>query len=537
VAERRRFAYRRSLDQDASTPVRHPVVVVGGGLVGLTLALELVTEGIGVVVLERNDTVSEGSRSICQAKRSLEIWNRFDGLGDRIRARGVTWNTGKVFLRDQLLYQFDLQPEGGQQMPAFVNLQQYLVEELLIEELLRRGGEIRWRHAAASVSQADDHVALEVETPEGAYALEADWLVACDGAGSGVRKQVGLVPEGEVFADKFLITDVRMRPGFPAERRFWFEPPFHRGQTALLHRQADDVWRIDLQLDPGADVEREREPARVTRRVRAVLGEGVDFELEWVSVYVFQCRSLDRYLHGRVIFAGDAAHQVSPFGARGGNAGIQDANNLAWKLARVVRGSAGASLLASYEAERIVGNRVDILNSTRATDFMTPKTRATRALRDAVLELAIGDTRFRAMVNSGRLSVPARYPDSPLNTPDQENDGFSGGVELGSPAVDAPLRVDGRPAWLLSLLGGRFVLLVLGRGEGLPETMSVAGEVVDVVRIDGERIVDPEGLARRRYDLRPGACRLFRPDQYLTARRSSFDAAWLDGAVRTAVGR
>ncbi len=533
---RPRFAYRRRPDQDAPTPVRHPVAIVGGGMVGLTLALELIAEGVRPVVLERNDTVVEGSRSICQAKRSLEIWNRFGGVGDRIRARGVTWSTGKVFFRHELLYEFDLQPEGGHQMPAFVNLQQYLVEGLLVEQVLRAGAEIRWLHAAGAITRYDDHVAIEVTTPEGNYPLECDWLIACDGAGSGVRKQLGLTPAGEVFADKFLITDVRMQAPFPAERRFWFEPPFHPGQTALLHRQADDVWRIDLQLGHDADPVAERDPVRVTERVCKMLGPEIDFELEWTSVYVFQCRTLDRYVHGRVIFAGDSAHQVSPFGARGGNAGVQDADNLAWKLARVVRGSAGQALLASYQSERRAGAGEDILHSTRATNFMTPKTRASRAMRDAALALAREDPVYRPVINSGRLSVPAHFEDSPLNTPDTQP--FATRLAPGSPAVDAPLTVDGDEGWLLPELGGSFTLLIAGEGPaGLPDSIVAAGESVRVVRIGGARCRDTEGLATARYDFRPGTCYLFRPDQYLAARCREFDGVWLERAVSTALAR
>ncbi|MEO8450446.1 MAG: FAD-dependent oxidoreductase [Gemmatimonadota bacterium] len=532
--DRAKFAYRRAPDQDAATPVRCPVVIVGGGMVGLTLALELLDQGIRPVVVERNDTVSEGSRAICQSQRSLEIWDRL-GAGDRVRARGVTWNTGKVFLRDTLLYEFGLLSKGTHKMPAFVNLQQYLVEEILIDRLLAQGGDIRWRHACTEVDGRDDHVSIRVTTPEGDYRLESEWLVACDGAGSGVRKQLGLAPEGEVFPDKFLIADVRMKASLPAERRFWFEPSFHSGQTALLHRQADDVWRIDLQLDRHADVQTERDPERVTERIRRMLGPGVEFTLEWVSIYVFQCRTLDRYVHGRIIFAGDSAHQVSPFGARGGNAGVQDANNLAWKLARVIRGSAGPGLLPSYEAERIVAAREDILHSTRATSFMTPRTRATRAMRDAALRLAGNDPAYRPLINSGRLSVPAHFRHSPLSTADRGS--FDAALGPGSPAVDAPLEADSGSGWLLNRLAARFTLLVAGDGPpGSADRPSVAGEEVDVVRVGGAALRDGQGVAALRYDLEPGTCYLFRPDRHIAARSRDFDVQWLERAVQTALG-
>ena len=218
-----------------------------------------------------------------------------------------------------------------------------------------------------------------IDTPDGPYQLEADWLIAADGARSSARDLLGLNFAGVTFEDKFLIADIRMAADFPTERRFWFDPPFHSGQSALMHRQPDNVWRIDLQLGPDADVTAEQEPGRVTARLKRMLGDR-SFELEWISVYRFNCRRLDRFVHGRVVFVGDAAHQVSPFGARGANSGIQDAENLAWKLAAVIKGEAGAELIGSYEAERIQAADENIGHSTRSTDFIAPHSAAERAL-------------------------------------------------------------------------------------------------------------------------------------------------------------
>ena len=224
---------------------------------------------------------------------------------------------------------------------------------------------------------------------------------------------MGLEWKGQVFRDRFLIADVHMKGEFPTERWFWFDPPFHPGQSVLLHRQADDVWRIDFQLGWDADPEEEKKPERVIPRIRAMLGDERPFELEWVSVYTFQCRRLDRFVHGRVIFAGDAAHQVSPFGARGANSGFQDTDNLCWKLARVLRGQSPASLLDSYDRERVEAADENILNSTRATDFITPKSNVSRVFRDAVLDLSRRHPFARRLVNSGRLSLPTTHRASP----------------------------------------------------------------------------------------------------------------------------
>ena len=273
---------------------------------------------------------------------------------------------------------------------------------------------------------------------------------------------LGLDFAGEVFQDHFLIADIRMKAERPSERWFWFDPPFARGQSALLHKQPDDVWRLDFQL--GWDIERavELDPARITERVRRMLGEDAQFELEWSSIYTFQCRMLDRFVHDRVVFAGDAAHLVSPFGARGANGGVQDVDNLCWKLALVQQGVAPRSLLASYDAERVTAARENLLHSTRSTDFITPKGDSSRAFRNAVLSLARDHPFARAYVNSGRLSLPAVLGSSPLLPPGGDAPGTA--LAPGSPAGDAPIRTrDGTASWLLSELGGGFTLLCFGR--------------------------------------------------------------------------
>jgi 3-(3-hydroxy-phenyl)propionate hydroxylase len=533
---RKRYRYKPSPDQSAARPAHHPVIIVGGGLVGLTTAIELIAKGIAVIILERTDTVSEGSRSICQAKRTLEIWDRL-GVGDIMVERGVTWKTGKVFDEDQLLYSFDLLPENGHKMPAFVNLQQFYVEEYLIERLEQLDGGVRWRNEVTSIEQHGDHARLVVNTPDGSYEMTCDWLIACDGARSGVRRQLDLSFDGKVFRDKFLITDVKMKADFPSERWFWFEPPFHNGQTALLHRQADDVWRIDLQLGWDADNEEEQRPERVEPRIRAMLGDGVDFEIIWVSVYVFQCRTLSDYVHGRVIFAGDAAHQVSPFGARGGNAGVQDTDNLGWKLKFVLDGLAPSSLLETYTAERLYAARENLLHSTRATDFITPKSQTSRILRDQTLALASEHLFAQSLVNSGRLSVPAHLKESSLNTADEDQ--FVCDLAPGSPAKDAPIANNGEPGWFLGEIGDRFTAIAYEpNGANLPATLNVDGVPVDVKCVGSQHATtDCDDLMRKRYDLTPGSVYLFRPDHHIAARWRNFEVAKIDNSVTRAVGR
>ena len=431
--------YVRSPDQDAPRPARHPVVVVGAGPVGLSAAIDLAQQGVPVVLLDDDNRLSTGSRAICFAKRTLEIFDRL-GCGQRMVDKGVTWNLGKVFFRDEPVYGFNLLPEAGHRRPAFINLQQYYVEGFLFERARALPNlEIRWKHQVTGLEQtAEDGVSLTVATPEGEYGLRCDWLVAADGARSPIRKAMGLESKGRTFRDRFLIADVRMEADFPAERWFWFDPPFHPNQSVLLHQQPDGVWRIDFQLGWDADPVAERQPDRVIPRVQALLGRDTRFELEWVSVYTFACLRMERFRHGRVLFAGDSAHGVSPFGARGANSGVQDAENLAWKLRLVVEGKAPDALLDSYDSERVFAADENILNSTRSTDFITPKSEASRAFRDATLELAKDCAFARRLVNSGRLSVPSTYRESPLNTPD--SDAFDGLMVPGAPAADAPVR-------------------------------------------------------------------------------------------------
>jgi 3-(3-hydroxy-phenyl)propionate hydroxylase len=516
---------------------RCPVAVIGAGPVGLTAAIDLAQRGVPVIVLDDDDRVSVGSRAICWSKRTLEIWDRL-GIVGPLMEKGVTWNRGRVFHRSGPLYEFDLQPEGGQKFPAFINLQQYYVEEALVDAALETPGlTLRWRNRVAAVTPRADGAELAVETPDGTYRLDCAWAVAADGVRSTSRKCLGLDFQGRAFEERFLITDVKMRAEFPTERWFWFDPPFHPGQSALLHRQADDVWRIDFQLGPDADPEPEKRPERVVPRLKAMLGEKTKFEIEWTSVYTFQCRRLEKFRHGRVLFAGDAAHIVSPFGARGGNGGIQDADNLAWKLAAVVQGRAPEALIDSYDAERIPAADENIAHSARATDFITPKGAASQAFRDAALALAKDHPFARALVNSGRLSLPAVLDRSPLNTPDRPG-AFGPAMRPGSPAANAPLVEGNRPAWLLERLrGDGFAALCFAADPEVP-----SGVAKVVVAANGgangptAALADAEGLAFKRYDAGSGTVYLLRPDRHVAARWRKPGPGEIEAALKRANG-
>ena len=331
-------------------------MVVGAGPVGLSLAIDLAQRGQPVVLLDDADRIGEGSRAICFSKRSLEYWDRL-GVGQRMVDKGVVWSVGKIFHGASLLYQFNLLPEEGHKRPAFINLQQFHAEAYLVDRVQELAAiDLRWRNKVTGLEQRNDHVVLTIETPDGPYRLRANYVIACDGARSSLRQMVGAEFAGKVFEDQFLIADVRMTAEFPTERWFWFDPPFHAGRSALLHRQPDDIWRIDLQLHPDADPAVEKRPENVRPRIARMLGHD-KFDFEWISLYKFQCRRMDKFIHGRVIFAGDAAHQVSPFGARGANSGLEDAENLAWKLDRVLQGAIAGSLARELSRRAQRGRR------------------------------------------------------------------------------------------------------------------------------------------------------------------------------------
>lgn len=522
------FGYRRSGDQDRKSPARHPVVVVGAGPVGLAAAIDLAQRGVPVVLLDDADRIGEGSRGICYAKRTLEILDRL-GAGNACVEKGVTWRHGKVFQGNDLLYAFDLLPEDGHKRPAFINLQQYHLERVLVDRAADLANlDLRWRNEVVGVTTLEDGVRLAVETPDGPYSLEADWVVAADGARSPLRTMLGLDFVGEAFEERFLIADVKMTAPFPTERWFWFDPPFHPGRSALLHKQPDDVWRIDLGLGPDADSEAEQRPERVIPRIQHMLGHG-DFSLEWVSVYRFQCRRLARFVHGRVVFAGDCAHQVSPFGARGANSGVQDAENLAWKLAAVIAGRAPESLIETYHDERSAAADENIAHSTRSTDFIAPRTPQERRWRDATLALAREALFATRMVNSGRLSTPTTHAGSPLSTLDR--DGWGGTAALGAPLPDAPLRKPGGGAtWLLDVLGGDASLIVFPGATPLAAPNGVRTILV------GRDMFDDEGVLAERLDAGAGAAYLVRPDQHLAARWREPDAGSVALAARRMMG-
>ncbi len=541
-----------SRDETSAQPARHGVVIIGGGPVGLSAAIDLAQRGVNVVLLDEDDTVCLESRAIVWARRTMEIWDRL-GCGERMLGKSIRWDTGRILYGQELLFKFHLETEKGHRYPANLNLQQYYVEQYLVERARQLPAiDLRWKNRVAGAEPKADHVLLTIETPRGAYAIAADWVIAADGPRSPMRRFLGLEREGKVFQDRFLNTLVRMNEDYAHERWFWFDAPFCAGGTALLHQLPDNLFRIDMELGPGVDMSEEVRPERVRSRLQEMLGAQTTFTVEWTSSYVVQCTRLARFRHGRVLFAGDSAHQVSPYGARGGNSGVPDVDNLCWKLDLVMRGLAPERLLDSYDHERGAAADENLSASTRSTQFISPPNEVARRFRDATLQLAGEHAYAREMIDSGRLSQPTTYADSPLNATD--SDAFDGGVPPGAPAEDAPVKAGARDGWLLhAMQGGEFTGLYYTDGGVSPDTLAALAELrsgrlpVQVIIASPRQptvdtpgfttLADPGGVLGKRYAMRSGGFYLFRPDQHVCGRWQSFALPRVLDAVRRAIGQ
>jgi 2-polyprenyl-6-methoxyphenol hydroxylase-like FAD-dependent oxidoreductase len=522
-------------DRLMATPSRQPldaqVAVVGAGPVGMTLAGRLAQHGVSVILLEQHPRhTGEGSKALCMQRETLEIWARL-GVGEEVARRGVQWNVGRTYFRDRELFQTRLPGSTTDHFPAFVNINQTEVERMLLARL----GELpevdlRWSHRVVGVAQDTDGVTVRCKTPSGASTLRVAHLVGTDGSHSGVRHILGMGFPGHSFADLFLICDIRARLPFPNERRLFFDPPSNPGRQVLIHPQPDDTWRIDWQVPARTDVEAERINGDLDRRIRAVIGAATEYELLWLTPYRFHQRLVERFRVGRVLLAGDAAHLVSPFGARGLNSGVADAENLAWKLAAVHAGRASDALVESYHVER----RAAALENLAVTDatmrFMVPRGPVRRALRNAILVGSLRVRRLRRRVNSGRLAQPFAYADSPIVVRSPRDTRLP---PMGSVAPDAPCRSlgDGPPVTRLrDLLGAGFVALLLVDSPRTAATAAIRASRLawpapcDIVAVgpDGPLhgvtvLADEGGEIRRAYGGAGAAAFLIRPDGHLAA--------------------
>ena len=526
----------------------HPVAIVGAGPIGMTAALALARYGVRSVLLDNKSTFNDGSRAICVARPSMHILDRI-GAGKEFVAKALGWRHGRSYYRNKQIYRLEMPHSDQEKYLPMYNLQQQYIEQYLYNAVERCDLiDMRWQSEVTGLAQTPEGVTLNVASPLGDYAVSADYVLAADGARSSVRSFMGLRLKGENYEGKYVIADVRMRHDFPTERRAFFDPAGNPGGTVLIHRQPDDIWRIDYQLRDGESEDEAIKEHNIRVRVQAILdsiGHADGWELEWWSIYSANTLCLDDYKHGRVIFVGDSAHIVPIFGVRGLNNGLADAYNAAWKLAYVVNGEAKPQLLDSYTPERR-GATLDVFdNATKSTRFMTPPTRGWKLAREAALSLALDHEFTRGFVNPRQMEA-YRYSNSPLTVTGPDDPEFNQGPSSGSAAPNARLN-DGR--FLLDFVGDGFAAILfcdrsLTRTEidmlaalrKLDRRFVALTVAMRGSSVAGAAVEDRDGTIATIYGAGPGALYLLRPDLHIAARWKVAAGAQVVAAMRTCLG-
>ena len=524
------------------------MLIAGGGPVGMTLAALLARYGIASLVVELDAGYCAGSRAICMSRRSQEIFG-WVGADKPLVEKGLSWVGGRSYFRDQEVLHFQMPSEPTQRFAPMVNIQQFYAEEFAHKAALAQPGlvDVRWSSKVEAVRPHANGAQVDVASGGGMHTIEADWVIACDGGRSTVREQLGLQLEGTQYEGRYVIVDVVQKTRRAMERLAWFDPPSNPGSTILMHRQPDDVWRIDYQIGDDEDPVAAIKPENVLPRVQshlAMIGEHEPWEPLWISIYNAKCLTLRSYRHGRVLFAGDAAQLVPIFGVRGLNSGLDDAGNLAWKLALVQQGRAAGTLLDSYSTERVMATRENIVYGAKSTEFMAPPNYGFKLLREAALRLATEDSVVSALLNP-RQSTPVEYVGSALNLPSQPGaaDEAASLLRAGMPAPEARLRGLDGDVHLTSCFGGSFVLLHFSE-SALPadlaalatggDTSPAALKVIQITRHGPSglnTLVDEAAQAHARYGAAQGSTFLVRPDGYLMGCWSVADAGALKKAL------
>jgi 3-(3-hydroxy-phenyl)propionate hydroxylase len=510
------------------------IAVVGAGPVGSLAALELARHGLRVLVLEARDEISWTSRAICISRRSLEILDRA-GVGETFARKGLPWSKGKTFHRDRLVFRLEMPHSSEDAHAPFINLQQCHTEQFLIEAIssMENGPELRFGQRVTGVDADMTGVRLHARSDQGESTVEADWVVAADGARSIVRSSLGLAMHGTSYEGRYLISDIEVEgASWPVERHVWFDAPANPGSTVILHVQPDGIWRIDMQLHEDEDPELALRDENLLARLQAqldMIGVTAPWRLVWKSVYRAHSLSLDSYRHGRVLFAGDAAHLVPIFGVRGLNSGFDDAHNLAWKLAMVARGQAPDALLDSYSAERRRATAENIANAEKSTWFMSPPSAGFRRMRDAALLLAHEHEWVRKLINPRQSSFHV-YEGSPIIV---EDSGPQTGVRPGAPIPNLPFRGTHLQRALSPLGFSALVFRSNMRPEQITDLASACGELgIDTLMIEEHERGIAEAFASHEFPVY-----LIRPDEHVAARFAAVDIRQLPKAFAFANGR
>jgi 3-(3-hydroxy-phenyl)propionate hydroxylase len=541
---------------DGVDPRRHGVAIVGGGPIGLTLALALANHGIASVVLEADDTVCLGSRATCISRRSLEIFAQLH-VDQPFVTKGLPWTGGRSFYRDTEVFRLKMPHDENQKFPPMINLQQCYTEQFLVDAVEARRDliEVRWNTQVVDARVHDDGVTLQIRTEQQPYAIEAEWVVACDGARGAIRQALGLKFEGTQYEGRYVIVDIELKSDYPTERRAWFDPPSNPGSTLLMHKQPDNIWRMDYQLRDDEDADEAVKPENVIPRVAShlkMIGERDDWRPVWISMYKANALTLPGYRQGRVLFAGDAAHLVPIFGVRGLNSGIDDAFNLGWKLAFVIQGRASDGLLDTYSDERVFAARENLRYAKRSTEFMAPPSHAFELMRRAVLSLAPTHAWVRPLIDPRQTSAIA-FPDSRLNCFAQRSQAFDAGPRPGEILPECPVTICTGPAdgagFCTDLLGPHFTALYFTEAGEVPTDLAAVCERLETETLPfslktisqraatraGTAAHDHTGRLFPTYGAKPGTLYLVRPDGHVMARWREANTEELAAAVHGAL--
>ena len=529
---------------------KHKVVIVGAGPAGMVTALELARHGVPSVLISADLQFSQGSRAIVFTRRSMEILQQV-GVAHRITENGLPWRCGNSIYRGQKVFRMETPHDPDDRFSPMINIQQQYLEEYLHDACAANDLiDVRWGNKLVKAEHIGGGVKAEIDTPEGPYTLETEWLVAADGGRSEIRSRMNLKLEGASFESIFVIADIRIDLPYPTERLAFFDPDWNRGNTILMHREPHGIWRVDYQLPPGETPEEALRPESLKQRIDAQLKmigfEGTPWEMDWNSVYSARTLTLPEYVHQRIVFTGDAAHLLPIFGVRGANTAFQDAQSLGWHLAFVLNGHAPEALMQNHSTERVGAAREIITEAGKSTRFMAPPSRGFRLLRDAVLSLSLTQEFVRPLYH-WRTSRPHEYSHSKLNSPCDDNALFTGGPALGAPPQNLQLQHDD---YLLDHLGGGFDLIYAANAQGVPSHIAQAvtelqqqGFPIRLIAISTEAqamasahitLHDPQQRFKHRYAVPIGGAYLFRPDQHICGRWLQLDAASLKQSLLAA---
>jgi 4,5-epoxidase len=501
------------------------VLVVGAGPTGLALACGLVQHGVSVRVVDKAPAPATTSRANILFGRGVEVLGRLGALGDLPRrsikpGRLTTHVNGRPLVTIRLSDLLD--DEGPGHRGLYVSQAQ--VEARLRSRLFELGGAVEWSSPLVEVEQDDGGVTAELGNGQ---TVRAAWLVGCDGAHSAVRKLTGVGFPGVPVIEQFLLADVHADWTHDRSEGSIY---LHRDGVLMVipmrsSSGADDLWRLMANVPP--DGETEPDEQAIIERFRELLPQRAGVtdlrirEAVWTSVFRIHRRLADDYRRGRVLLAGDAAHTHSPVGGQGMNTGFGDAENLAWKLALVVRSLAGEPLLDTYQAERRPLAEAVLRATTTNTKLLVGEDPFRRFVRDRVL-VPIGNLRSVQRRNAAAASqLSVSYRRGPL-----------GGFRLGRrprPGDRLPdrecVRADGTRTRLHRELGGHWVLLIPGTGADA------------CVKTAADRLGDyltPLTRTDRTGD-QTGEVWLVRPDAHLAWRGPPGPTAlgrWLDAALR-----